>query len=266
MMRAKSRVNKFVGMTQAIYYSAGRILIYLLAAAFAGDLKTIARRIWGIKSFYKKAMSAGVTHYLAYYLDRELQGCNSVLDLGCGQSSWLQVCSIPYSVGVEAFETSLQESKKKRLHTQYILGDVRNLEFKERSFDAVVAFELVEHLTKEEGDKLIHNMERWARKKIIISTPAGYVPQGEIGNNPYQRHMSGWDIAELKQLGFKVRGSCGWRGLRDQDGRIKFKPEIIWQTISSFTSIIVYHYPQLSFDLFCVKTLGRQSCHSRGLV
>ncbi|MCX6660416.1 MAG: hypothetical protein NTX81_08600, partial [Candidatus Bathyarchaeota archaeon] len=100
MLRAKSRVNKSVGMTPAIYYGSGRILIYLLTAAFAGDLKTIARRTWGIRAFYKKAVSAGVSHYLAYYLDKELDGCSSVLDLGCGTSSWLQACSIPSSVGV----------------------------------------------------------------------------------------------------------------------------------------------------------------------
>jgi len=93
-------------------------LIYLLAAALAGDFKTIARRTWRIRAFYKKAMSAGVTHYLAYYLDKELDGCNSVLDLGCGQSSQIQVCSVPYSVGVDGFELSLKESRKKKLHTR----------------------------------------------------------------------------------------------------------------------------------------------------
>ena len=230
------------------------MLIYLLAAACAGDLKTIARQTWGIKAFYKKAASAGVTHYLAYYLDKELDGCTSVLDLGCGASSWLRVCCIPYSVGVDTFEQSLKESKGRRLHTEYILGDVRRVEFKPRSFDAVVAFEVIEHLTKEDGRKLVDNMERWCRKKVIISTPSGYVPQNPT-DNPCQRHMSGWDMAELKQLGFKVKGACGWRVLWNSEGKIRFRPEIIWQTIASLTSIILYNLPQFSFDLFCVKTI-----------
>jgi len=230
------------------------VLIYLLAAACAGDFKTIARQTWGIKAFYKKAASAGVTHYLAYYLDKELDGCTSVLDLGCGTSSWLRVCSIPYSVGVDTFEQSLKESKERILHTEYILGDVRRVEFKPRSFDAVVAFEVIEHLTKEDGRKLVDNMERWCRKKIIISTPRGYVPQNPT-DNPCQRHMSGWDMAELKQLGFKVKGACGWRVLWNSEGKIRFRPEIIWQTIASLTSIILYNLPQFSFDLFCVKTI-----------
>jgi ubiquinone/menaquinone biosynthesis C-methylase UbiE len=220
-------------------------------------LKTISRRIWGIRAFSKKAVSAGVTHYLAYYLDKELEGCNSVLDLGCGQSSWLKVCSVPYSLGVDIFEPSLKESIKRKLHNEYLLADVRDLEFKDRTFDAVIAFEVIEHLTKEEGRKLLSSMERWARKKVIISTPNGHVHQSQvmIEFNPHQRHMSGWDISELNQLGFKVKGACGWRVLWTNEGKMRFRPEIIWQTITSLTSIILYNFPQVSFDLFCVKTL-----------
>jgi len=246
-------VKRFFSSAIGIYYSIGRVLIYLLAAAFAGDLKAIVRRTWGMRAFYKKAASAGITHYLAYYLDKELDGCSSVLDLGCGTSSWLRVCSIPYSVGVDAFEPSLKESKGKRLHTQYIMADVRSVEFKAGSFDAVIAFEVIEHLTKEEGHKLLIDMERWARNKVIISTPNGYVPLNPL-DNPFQRHMSGWNIAELRQLGFKVKGACGWRVLWNNEGRIRFRPEIVWQTITSLTSIVLYNFPQLSFDLFCVKT------------
>jgi len=244
-----------LSITRVAYYGAGRVLIYLLAAAFAGDLKIIARRTWGMRAFYKKTVSAGVTHYLAYYLDKELDGCSSVLDLGCGTSSWLQVCSVPYTVGVDVFEPSLKESKGKKLHTQYILADVRSVEFKAQSFDAVIAFEVIEHLTKEEGRKLVSNMESWARKKVIISTPSGYLPLDSI-DNAFQRHVSGWNIAELRQLGFKVKGACGWRVLWNNEGRMRFRPDIVWRTITSLTSILLYNFPQLSFNLFCVKTLG----------
>lgn len=251
----ESKLSKFLGRTQVIYYGMGRILIYLLAAAVAGDWRMIIRKTLGIRVFYNKAVAAGVTHYLAYYLDRELDGCNSVLDLGCGNSSWMQVCSVPYSVGVDIFEPSLKESRNRNLHTEYVLADVKYLEFKEKAFDAVIAFEVIEHLTKEQGRKLVSDMERWARKKVIISTPSGYVPLKPM-DNPFQRHMSGWNIAELRQLGFKVKGACGWRVLWNNEGRIRFRPEIIWQTITSLTSIILYNFPQVSFDLFCVKTLS----------
>jgi len=36
-------------------------------------------------------------------LKKELEGCKTVLDLGCGPNSPIQYCSV-YSVGVELFE------------------------------------------------------------------------------------------------------------------------------------------------------------------
>jgi SAM-dependent methyltransferase len=251
-------VNKFLGRTRVIYYGTGRILIYLFAAAFAGDFKTIVTRTLGIKAFYQNAVSAGVTHYLAYYLDKELEGCDSILDLGCGKSSWLQVCSPRDSVGVEVFEPYLLESRRKRLHTQYILGDIRNIEFKKGSFDAVIASDVIEHLTKEEGRRLVGNMERWARKKVIVSTPNGRVYQEEaVDNNPFFRHLSAWSIAEFEARGFRVYGARGWRSLRDPEGeRIKFKPEFVWQGVSALTALVLHRFPGLSVALFCVKAIN----------
>jgi len=43
--------------------------------------------------------------------------------------------------------------------------------------------------------------------------------------------------------------------LRDKEGRMRYRPEIICQTLSSFTSVILYNFPQYSFDLFCVKVI-----------
>jgi SAM-dependent methyltransferase len=253
------KLRSFLSTIQKFYYAVGRVSIYLLAAAFAGDWKTVIGRTLGIRSFYRKATAAGVTHYLAYYLDKELEGCNSVLDLGCGASCWLQTGSSRYSVGVDVFEPDLQESKRKGLHTHYILGDVRKIEFKDGSFDGVLASEVIEHLTKEEGYELVKNMTRWARKKVIISTPNGEVHGSQImiDFNPHQRHMSGWNIDEFKRLGFKVHGARGWWALRDPEGeRIKFKPEFFWQTVSGFTALVLYRFPRHSLALFCVKTLG----------
>ena len=211
--------------------------------------------------FYQKSLNAGVSHYLVYHLDKELTDCDSVLDIGCGANSQIQVCSIPYTVGVDMFKQYLYESKRKGLHTQYILCDVSKLELKEKSFDAVVAFELIEHLTKEEGYELIQNMERWARKKVIISTPKGYVHQDAYHNNPFQQHKSGWDIGELEKLGFKVYGACGWQALKGREGnKARFKPELFWQTISSFTSVILAcsrrgsltFFSNISDNIFCI--------------
>jgi len=83
-----------------------------------------------------------------------------VLDLGCGRSSPIRYCPVSYSVGVELFEPYLEESKKMKIHNEYILADIRKVEFKPKSFDCVLALDGLEHLTKKEGLSLI-KVSRW---------------------------------------------------------------------------------------------------------
>jgi len=237
-----------------IYLTIGRMFIYFVEAMLVCDWRAITRRLIAIKEFYRRSRSAGITHYSAYHLDKELEGYNSILDLGCGKNSWINTISTSYSVGIDAFEPDLRQSRQRGLHSDYILADISELEFKENSFDAVVAFDVIEHLYKDKAIKLIESMSKWARKKVLISTPIGYVPRDDITSNPYARHLSGWNRTELENMGFKVRGGCGIQGLRDHHGNIRYKPELIWQTISSLTSVFLYFVPSLSFSYFCIRT------------
>jgi GT2 family glycosyltransferase len=193
--------------------------------------------------------------YMSIHMRRELSGCETVLDLGCGPHSPIHRCNIPFSVGVELFEPSLVESKRKGIHSQYLRADIRQIEFRPKSFDAVIAVEVLEHLTKQEGTELLIKMERWARKKIIITTPNEYLWQGTYENNPLQEHKSGWDVKELSGLGFKVRGMAGWRRLRGHKASVKYKPPFLWARISDLTQKITYHYPKLAFQLLAIKRI-----------
>ncbi|MBN2099221.1 MAG: methyltransferase domain-containing protein [Dehalococcoidia bacterium] len=186
-------------------------------------------------------------------LKRELAGCRTVLDLGCGHHSPLQVCNVPFSVGVELFEPSLLESRRVGIHSQYIRGDVARINFQPQSFDAVIAVEVLEHLTKEQGIDFLHRMQEWATKKVVVTTPNGYVPQDTYDHNPLQEHRSGWDVDTLRSLGFHVRGSAGWKALRGHKGHVKHKPAFLWERISDLTQPLVYRFPKLAFQLIAVK-------------
>jgi ubiquinone/menaquinone biosynthesis C-methylase UbiE len=204
-----------------------------------------------LKKVYEKIFNSWVEIF-----KKELFDCSTVLDLGCGRNSPIQYVKQPiFSVGVEIFEPYLQESKKKRIHDEYIRADIRKLEFKPKTFDAVLCLKVIEHLTKEEGYELIRKMERWARKKIIITTPNGFLWQNGYDDNPLQMHKSGWSAEELRELGFKVYGINGWKKLRGYRGSIKYKPKIFWTIISDLTQKIVYRYPRFAFQLFAVKNM-----------
>ena len=62
--------------------------------------------------------------------------------------------------------------------------------------------EVIEHLEEQEWVKVLKKTEKWARKKVIISTPNGFFPQKVVDNNPMHVHLSGWDIPKIKSLGF----------------------------------------------------------------
>lgn len=131
-----------------------------------------------IKKLYHHPLVSRIFHTLVYCLRQELKDCETVLDIGCGAFSPLQYCkNIKYSVGVEPFKPYLEKSKKKKIHTKYINKRVEELDFPEDSFDAVIMIEVLEHLPKKVGYEILKKAEKWARKKVIVSTPNGYFPQ-----------------------------------------------------------------------------------------
>ena len=194
---------------------------------------------------------------LKNYLIKELHDCPTVLDMGCGKDSLIQHCNVSFSVGVELFESYLQESKKKGIHNEYIKADIQKIEFKEKSFDAVLILDVLEHLSKDEGYKLISKAQRWAKKKVIIFTPNGFLYQEDYEQNPLQIHRAGWETHELEKLGFRVYGMCGWKALYGYNWRLKctqlrFKPTFLWTAISDITQKITYFSPHYAFELLCV--------------
>jgi SAM-dependent methyltransferase len=189
------------------------------------------------------------------YLKRELRGCESVLDIGCGKDSPIQKCGVTFSLGVDLFDPYLEESEKKKIHTEYLKADIRSVEFEPNSFDCVLCLEVLEHMTKEEGLKLIEKMEKWARKKIIITTPNAFVWQDGIDNNPLQAHVSGWSAKELQNLGFNVYGLQGWNKLRGYQGILKYRPMFFWAKLSHISQKLVYFCPSIAFQLFAVRRM-----------
>jgi SAM-dependent methyltransferase len=190
----------------------------------------------------------------AWYLSNELDGCDSVLDLGCGDNSVLRY--IPHtfwSVGIDAWKDSIIEAQRKHIHDEYVLADIAHLELKEDSVDAVILLEFLEHMTKEEGTALIEILSKVARKKIVLTTPSGFIPQDDE-QNPFQLHKSGWEIDELRKLGFtKFRGVGGLKAL----GR-KFDRQISFMFVQSIPQKIAYLRPIDANGIVCTKFTDRR--------
>lgn len=81
------------------------------------------------------------------------------------------------------------------------------------SVDIISIIDGIEHMDKKSGIKLIKEMKRVAKKKILLFTPQGPASDGYLENEPhnawgiegadhYQQHKSGWTEEELQGYGF----------------------------------------------------------------
>lgn len=199
---------------------------------------------------YRTRLIGELMHSHLFFLKKELKDCRSVLDIGSGPDSPLRYCKVPYSVGVDIYEPSILESRKKKTHNSCIIADARDLEFEPGSFDAVVLAEVLEHLDKGDGLKLLSKVETWAGKKVLVSTPNGYLEQPALYGNPHQLHRSGWDIEEMISRGYKAYGMTG---LRWKPPGSLFFPLAGWAVISVLLQSITYHFPKIAFEVFYVK-------------
>jgi len=217
-----------------------------------------------ISKLYHNPIVSYLFPTVVFCLKRELTDCESVLDLGCGPSSPIQYCeNIKYSVGVEVFPDYLLQSEAKKIHSKYLKKNILDLDFPADSFDAVIMIEVLEHLPADVGKKIIIRAEKWAKKKVIITSPNGFIKQKAVDRNPWQRHLSGWDFRKMQSLGFNCHGLAGAKFLRqevendtmgdDLTSSIRLRPRLFWFFIASFSQAIVYRFPKLAFELFSVK-------------
>lgn len=191
-------------------------------------------------------------------LKLKLSDCNSVLDVGCGDNSPLRrVKKTFYSEGIDIYQPSVIKSKKNNIHDKYVIGNIENINkyYKNKSFDAVIAMDVIEHFKNADALMLLRKMEKIARKKVIILTPNGFLDQRHYEDNPHQDHKSGWLAKDLRSLGYKVYGLRSFKFLRGGFASIRFRPWLFWGLIAFLTEPVIYYFPEFSFHIFAIKKL-----------
>jgi SAM-dependent methyltransferase len=190
-------------------------------------------------------------------LRKALEGCDSVLDVGCGTSMNLRWLGIKHPVGMEGHPPTLEKARHKNTHDELVSGDVRALDqhFKPGQFDACIAMDVIEHLPKEDGFKMMEQMEKIARRKVVFLTPSGFLPQHSFDNNDLQEHLSGWEASEMEQRGYQVIGLLGPKGMRGEQHVLKGRPRVFWGLVSLLGHIFWTHCrPEKAAAILCVKT------------
>jgi len=184
-----------------------------------------------------------------------LSNCRSCLDIGCGSGSPVQWLDFDHTVGLEAHAPTLERARGNRTHSQFRSGRAEETGtlFSANQFDCVVALDLLEHLSKEDGLGLLAAMSHIASKRVLVFTPNGHLEQ-EGQDNDLQQHLSGWDTAEMRHLGFKVIGMHGHRSLRGAGHKQRIRPRALGGVLSVASHYLhTRDHPEMAAALLCVK-------------
>ena len=147
-------------------------------------------------------------------LDNIPTGITSLLDVGCGRGIIGALCRIYRGagrmVGIDGFQPYLDFCAQHRLYDELQLRALEDLPlpFSDLEFDAVTCIEVIEHLPKGMGHRLLDELERVGRT-VIVTTPTTYFHQDGFDGNPLQEHRSAWSVSDFEQRGYVVRGAGG---------------------------------------------------------
>jgi SAM-dependent methyltransferase len=188
-----------------------------------------------------------------------LAGCKTVLDVGCGNGSPLRYLSEMHLTGVDGYGPALDEARQRGTHDEYHLADVKKVAdvFPNRRFDACVALDVIEHLEKDDGWRMLESMERLATRRVVIFTPNGFVPQ-KSKDGDLQEHLSGWTADEMRGRGYRVLGMYGPKWMRGDYHMVKYKPRPLWVLLSlSCHYLHTRTHPEKAAAIYCAKDLAR---------
>jgi len=218
---------------------------------------------WGIpfSSILKRRIlllisSALTSHYHLTY--KELSKMGSVLDVGTGLGTPIKIlrkCGLRTKIiGIDihrSYLINIQNKNKRKLYDEVIIADAAYLPFREKSFDSIICFQVIEHLTHRAGLKMLREFHRVVKKNMLITTPVGFIEAIVDPSNPSQKHESGWLPIDFKRLGFSVKG---YGGPRVKSVHSKIFPFVILLGIILLP--IFYHFPLFAYHMWCVKRIG----------
>lgn len=158
----------------------------------------------------------------------------SILDVACGKGLPMMVLKqrIKFSKihGVDLYTPYINFCKQREIHNSYTLCDVRKLPFKNNSFDIVMALQVLEHLSKKDAFKVLSDLERIAKKQIIVSTPIGLTFHPAVDGNKLQLHKSGFVPGDFISRGYRVV-KMGRREVEGIGGLIDRYPSVLWKRL-----------------------------------
>lgn len=187
----------------------------------------------------------------------------TVLDIGCADGELMRVIGDKrwHITGIDIYQKVLEQARKTGMYKNLIKGDLidvcKKLITQNKKYDLVFCSQVIEHITRKDGEKLLDFCEKLANKQIFIGTPRGFMRQPEdyVKDNPHQYHKSGWTEEDFKSRGYKIYGVGFW--LVWSEHGIARGRNIILVFLASVLSFmlapVVYFFPSLAGGLLAIK-------------
>lgn len=152
------------------------------------------------------------THRCLYEIIEQIPiAMNSLIDIGCGRGVIGALARIYRNpkrlVGIDAFRPYLNFCSHHSFYDELYHYDLTktSLFFEDKEFDVATCIEVLEHIPKSSGENLLNELERIA-KKVIITTPNGFLKQEALEGNAFQKHVSHWSVTDFTDRGYNVKG------------------------------------------------------------
>ncbi len=188
------------------------------------------------------------THHLLNHMIAEIIKTNpsSMLDIGVGygkygflareflESHEDRVFPEQWKLKIEGIEIFKPYVDKfiwlNQIYDKIYIGDAYNIINKLGKYDIIILGDVIEHMKKQKGEKLLRKCIRKSKKCCLLSIPLGnWLHNKVVANNPYEEHKAIWRAKELIEIGKEELGyninSYGWKGVRGDGGIFVFRRE-----------------------------------------
>lgn len=147
----------------------------------------------------------GSPHELLRAVEKVIRETEVVADIGCGIAPMnyfrpkLHFMIEPWREYADILSYRYSGDKSVVVLRQGALEAL--VSFADNSVDSIFLLDVIEHIEKDVGVKIIGECERVAREQVVIFTPLGFMPQHVEANEPdgwglsgaaVQEHRSGW--------------------------------------------------------------------------
>lgn len=136
----------------------------------------------------------------------------SILDVGAGFGRWGFLCRCHIAGGYSLVELPKQElvidavevfrpnisPVYDAVYNHVYHGDIREVIQDLGQYDVIICGDMIEHLEKCEGLRLVDEMKKHCNMALVLSIPFGFCPQGVVHGNEYEVHRSSWGSRDFK--------------------------------------------------------------------